>query len=124
MNSIWCAVILGITAFIYLSILIGIVIIYRAKKIGVRQFGRLPDDIKDKVSPRIAPSPFYEKQRTYRLCYGFTHTMDKLLLVTSVLYSALTAYMVIDDNASQAFTVIFLVISTSTSILKSSLGLE
>lgn len=108
----------------YIFVFVALFFLSGKKSIGLGQFSRKPAEIEGAVSQRIAPAPFYYKQRTFRFCYGMILTFDKLLLITSVLYSALTAYLILDSMISPSMTVVCLVISAVSSTLKASLGLE
>lgn len=123
MKKTYMAILIG-TLVVYAVTLVGFFIIHAIKKHGCAQFGRTSAIVKKQVSSQIAPAPFYRKQQVFRLSYGLLHTLDKLLLITSVIYSALTAYLILDTSAQTSITITFLVISTSSSILKSSLGLD
>lgn len=123
MKKPYIAILIG-TLAIYFVALAVFLIIHAVKRHGCAQFGRTLEAVNKQVSSQIAPAPFYYKQQVFRLSYGLLHTLDKLLLVTSVIYSALTAYLILDASAETSITITFLVISTSSSILKSSLGLD
>lgn len=121
---IWITWIFILTEIAYLIVFVGLIFSNKKKSIGLGQFARTPEQVEAAVSQRIAPAPFYYKQRTFRLCYGMIQAFDKLLLITSLLYSALTAYLILDATISSGTTVACLVISTVSSTLKASLGLE
>lgn len=116
-----------------LTILVGIVYAFaflafwainKDLKIGLGQFSRTPEQIEKTVSKRIAPAPFYYKQRTFRISYGLLRTFDTLLLVTSLLYSAITAYLILDKTVMPGETILCLVIATLASTLKGTLRLD
>lgn len=120
----WVIEILIGTGILYALILLVLFVANCKKSVGLGQFSRTPKQVEDAVSKQIAPAPFYYKQRTFRLCYGTFQALDKLLLVTSIFYSALTAYLILDPDIPAGTTIVCLVISTVASTLKSSLNLD
>lgn len=112
------------TVIFYFLIFLLVLFVNIKKSIGLGQFCRTPKELQNTVSKRIAPAPFYNKQRTFRFCYGGLYAFDVLLLITSVLFSAITAYLVLDHNVSSRDTVLCLAISLTATILRASLDLE
>lgn len=119
----WVAWVIIITIGIYIALFAALLVINKKKSVGLGQFARTPEQVEECVSQRVAPAPFYYKQRTFRMCYGLNHMLDKMLLMTSVVYSALTAYLILDASISVSYTVVCLVFSTTASTLKAALGL-
>ncbi len=99
-------------------------VINKKKDIGLGQFCRTPELVEEQVSKRVAPAPFYYKQRTFRISYGLIRIFDTLLLITSLLYSAITAYLILDSSVTSAETILCLIIATLSSTLKSILRLD
>ena len=108
----------------YLLIFLLVVLANSQKGLGLGQFCRTPKELQSTVSKRIAPAPFYNKQRTFRFCYGGLYALDVLLMITSVLFSAITAYLVLDPTVSSSDTVLCLAVSLTATILKATLNLE
>lgn len=74
------------TVIFYFLIFLPVLFANIKKSIGLGQFCRTPKDLQNTVSKRVAPAPFYNKQRTFRFCYGGLYAFDILLLITSVLF--------------------------------------
>lgn len=118
---VWLTIAVGV---IYLLTFFAFFIISKRKKIGLGQFDRTPEQVESQVSKRIAPAPFYYKQRTFRISYGLIRTFDMLLLITSLLYSAITAYLILDTTVTATETILCLILATLSSTLKSVLRLD
>ena len=103
-------VIFGTVAF-YLLIFLLVIFANSRKGLGLGPFCRTQKELQGTVSKRIAPNPFYNKQRTFRFCYGGLYALDVLLMITSVLFSAITAYLVLDPTVSSSDTVLCLAVS-------------
>lgn len=112
------------TVAAYLLTFFLVVLANNRKGLGLGQFCRSQKELQSTVSSRMAPAPFYNKQRTFRLCYGVLYTLDVLLMITSVLFSAITAYLVLDPTVSPGDTVLCLAIALTATLLKASLNLE
>lgn len=112
------------TGGLYVLIFSLLFISYKRRSVGLGMFSRTSNQIEGVNSKRIAPAPFYYKQRIFRWCYFSLHALDKLLLVTSLAYSALTAYLILDSSVESSVSIACLVVSTVTSTLKTTLGLD
>ena len=120
----YLGIIFIVTIGLYVLAFAGLSLVSRKVDYGVRQFSRTAEELKLHVSKKVAPAPFYKKQRTFRLCYATIQVFDKLLLLTSLFYSALTAYLILDESVGSGYTVVCLVISTVSSTLKATLNLD
>lgn len=124
METPWLLGVTIVVGIVYAFTFCAFWIINKDLKIGLGQFNRTPKQIEKTVSKRIAPAPFYYKQRTFRISYGLLRALDTLLLITSLLYSAITAYLILDSTVTSTETVLCLIIATLSSTLKSTLRLD
>ena len=123
-----CVIIVNLICWVFLTILLAVS--FKAKRKAFSLYSREYGDIKRNVSLTSAPAPFYNKLRSFRLWYWTVNAYDKALLITSLEFSAITAYLILDptiisvSTGSSPQAVICLVISALTSTLKMTLRLD
>lgn len=117
----------------WFALTIILICLFNVKRKGLLFNLGIYKDISKTESTDVAPAPFYHKQRIFRLWYWTINTFDKALLITSLEFSTITAYLILDPTlstvgneiaSSSPQAVICLVISTLTSTLKMALRLD
>ena len=78
---------------IVISICLFFLHFYHQKDLGKKFF-----ENSEKPFNKKAPEMYYHKQRMFRLCYGFFIGVHYFLVVSSISFTSITIYMVMDNN--------------------------
>ena len=129
----WSIYVIIVNLVCWIGLTIILAFSFNIKRKGLEIYSRRYDEINKVVSNYVAPAPFYNKQRSFRLWYWTVNAFDKALLITSLEFSAITAYLILDPSLQSSISettgsspqaVICLVISALTSTLKMTLRLD
>lgn len=99
----WVIFVGALVVGIVISICLFFLHFYHQKDLGKKFF-----ENSEKPFNKKAPEMYYHKQRMFRLCYGFFIGVHYFLVVSSISFTSITIYMVMDDNLD-----LFIRISTS-----------
>ena len=115
----WTIVVSVFVTLVVIGILLFFTHFYHNKDVGKKFF-----EDSEKPFNKKAPEMYYQKQRMYRLCYGFFIGIHYLLVVMSVSFSSITIYMVMDEKLNLSIRIFISVMATITTTLQTILRFD
>ena len=98
---------------IVISICLFFLHFYHQKDLGKKFF-----ENNEKPFNKKAPEMYYHKQRMFRLCYGFFIGVHYFLVVSSISFTSITIYMVMDNNLDLFIRISISVMAAITTTLQ------
>ena len=104
---------------IVISICLFFLHFYHQKDLGKKFF-----ENSEKPFNKKAPEMYYHKQRMFRLCYGFFIGVHYFLVVSSISFTSITIYMVMDNNLDLFIRISISVMAAITTTLQTVLQFD
>lgn len=104
---------------IVISICLFFLHFYHQKDLGKKFF-----ENSEKPFNKKAPEMYYHKQRMFRLCYGFIIGVHYFLVVSSISFTSITIYMVMDNNLDLFIRISISVMAAITTTLQTVLRFD
>lgn len=104
---------------IVISICLFFLHFYHQKDLGKKFF-----ENSEKPFNKKAPEMYYHKQRMFRLCYGFFIGVHYFLVVSSISFTSITIYMVMDNNLDLFIRISISVMAAITTTLQTVLRFD
>lgn len=104
---------------IVISICLFFLHFYHQKDLGKKFF-----ENSEKPFNKKAPEMYYHKQRMFRLCYGFFIGVHYFFVVSSISFTSITIYMVMDNNLDLFIRISISVMAAITTTLQTVLRFD
>lgn len=115
----WVIFVGALVVGIVISICLFFLHFYHQKDLGKKFF-----ENSEKPFNKKAPEMYYHKQRMFRLCYGFFIGVHYFLVVSSISFTSITIYMVMDNNLDLFIRISISVMAAITTTLQTVLRFD
>lgn len=115
----WVIFVIGVVIGIVMAICCFFLHFYHKKDLGKKFF-----EESEKPYKKKAPEMYYHKQRMFRICYEFFIGVHYFLVVASISFTAITIYMVMDEDLSLFIRIFVSVMATITTTLQTILRFD